>query len=495
MLKDLRIGNSVMARSPATELIEQAAILLAMNPALAEELALSVMETMPDDPRARLIIGSARRRQGNPVDALQILAPLANSFPKATKTHFELGVTLSDLGKTSDAIVALRHALTLDPEFCEAWRVLGDQLFLDGDTAGGEAAFAEHVRTSVQSPQLKRAAEAFAHRKFEEAEELLRTYLTGRPDDAEAMHLMGETLLRIGRYVDAETILACCLDLDPNQDGARFCYAEALFHQQKGSEASEQAQRLLVKKPKDPAYLNLFAACLGLIGEDDRVGEIYQQLLLDYPKQARIWLNYGHALRTIGKRDGAVAAYRRCIAMAPRLGEAYWSLANLKVEDFTPKEVASMLALTENADLEANDRLQLHYALGKAFEDRGDYAASFEQYDQAAKIRRALTPYDHDETSALTQRTEIIFTKRFFADRHGLGYPSKAPIFIVGLPRSGSTLVEQILASHSEVEGTRELPDIGFIARELGWMKKESKAPYPYRVATLNRVDLSSLGS
>jgi tetratricopeptide (TPR) repeat protein len=484
-----------MERASTSELIEQAAILLATNPIEAEERALSIIKRVPGDPRAMLIVGSARRRQGDPVAALRILAPLAKTFPKAVKTNFELGAALSDLGRTEDAIAALQYTLTLDPEFSEAWRALGDQLFLAGDLAAAEQAFAQNVRTSVRTPHLKRAAEALAHKEYLEAEELLRAYLTSCPNDSEALRLMGNTLVKLGRYADAEVLLAFCLDIDPSQDGARFCYAEALFHQQKAVAARGQVEELLLRNPKDPAYLNLFAACLGLLGDDARVDEIYRNLLKDYSKQPGIWLNYGHTLRTVGKSNEALAAYRRCIAMHPTMGEAYWSIADLKVTTFTAEEVKSMLQLIDRTDLEPHDRLHLHYALGKSFEDRRNYESSFKHYERAARIRRSPVTYSRKETTALTQRTVALFTQEFFANRRGSGFASKSPIFIVGLPRSGSTLIEQILASHSKVEGTRELPDVGLIARGLGWAQSNSSDPYPYRVATLKRNDLSSLGS
>jgi len=488
-------GKLGTVQGPSTMSVEQAAALLALDPARAEEWALSFLKVKPGDPRALLILGSARRRLGDPAAAHRVLASLAKSYPKAANTRYELGVTLADLGKTAEAISALRYATTLNPDLPEAWRALGEQLFQEGEISAAETAFAQHLRASIRNPALKGAAKALSHGRLAEAENELRAYLTARADDVEALHLMGETLSRLGRYADAEILLAYCLELDPRRDGTRFSYADALFRQQKGAEAVLQAEHLLRQAPDDPAYLNLLAACLGLIGEDERVGEIYRRLSADYPKQPRIWLNYGHALRTAGKSHDAVAAYRNCIALAPGLGEAYWSLANLKVAVFTREEEAAMLAQVARADLGADDRLHLHYASGKALEDRGNYASSFDHYRQAAQMRRSAVPYDADETTALTQRSKAVFTPEFFANRQGAGAASKAPIFIVGLPRSGSTLIEQILASHSQVEGTRELPDIGFIARDLGWMNSDARqGPYPAGVAALDDASLSALG-
>jgi tetratricopeptide (TPR) repeat protein len=486
------MNNTQKPAGPAP--LVQAATLLATDPEQAQARAHVILKAKPNDPAALLILASAHRRQGDAKAAQRILTPLAKAYPRAANTHYELGAAFAALGKTADAMASLRHATSLNPAPPDAWRLLGELLFGEGDIVGAEAAFAEHLAASVQNPALKPAARALSCGLPGEAEQSLRAYLTGHPSDIEALRLMGEALLRLGRYADAEVILCHCLDLDAGQDGARFSYAEALFRQQKAVPAISQAEKLLAQKPDDPAYLNLLAACFGLVGEDAKVSEIYGRLTGAYPRQPRIWLNYGHALRTVGKSREAMDTYRRSIALDPGLGDAYWSLANLKVASFTAVEEARMLTQLSRAELSVENRLHLHYALGKALEDRGEYAASFEQYRQGARLRREGVTYDAEENTALTRRSGEIFTPSFFAERQGVGVESAAPIFVVGLPRSGSTLVEQILASHSAVEGTRELPDIGFLARDLGWMSSNAGEVYPTRVASLDGASLSALG-
>lgn len=484
-----------MAQGPSVKFVEQAAALLAHDPAKAEAQARAILQAAPDDPRALLILGSARRRQGDPAMAHRVLAPLAKAYPKAANTHYELGATLAALGRPAEAIVALRQAVTLNPDQPEPWRALGEQLFREGEISAAEAAFAGLLCVSIQNPVLKDAAKLLWRGRVDDAEQSLRDYLITRPNDIEALRLMGETLMRKGRHADAETLLAHCLELDANQDDARLSYAGALFNQQKAEEAARQAEQLLKRAPDDPAYLNLLAACLGLVGDDERVGEIYRRLSADYPKHPLIWLNYGHALRAVGQSREAVGAYRKCIALAPSMGEAYWGLANMKLAAFTAEEETAMRVQAARSDLPANDRLHFHYALGKALEDSADYAVSFDHYRQAAGMRRASEPYHADDTTQAAQRTKDIFTRNFFADRAGAGFESHAPIFIVGLPRSGSTLIEQILASHSAVEGTRELPDIGFIAGNLGWSKGDlQNDTYAVNVRALDRAGLVALG-
>ena len=476
-----------------TTAIEQAAGLLGHDPVQAERQAEAILKIAPNDPRAALVLGSARRRGGDPAAALAVLGPLARAFPRAARTHYELGLALAALGDTVGAVAALRHAVGLNRDMAEAWRALGDQLFLAGETAAAETAFAEHVRASVTDPALVPAANAVFEGRTTAAEQMLRTHLQRRPDDPTALRMLAETAAGRGRLDEAEALLRRCLEINPSQDGARFTHADVLFRQQKGSEALAQLQPLLERDPENPAYRNLHAACLGLVGEHERSIEIYEGLLAVFAGQPKLWLNYGHALRTTGRRDAAVAAYKRCIALAPGLGDAYWSLANLKVEPFTAAEEAAMRAQLNRPDLDPEDRLHLHYALGKALEDQGDHGDSFRHYEAGAALRRSQLAYDAGETTALVRRSKALFTPGFFAARAAAGSASEAPIFIVGLPRAGSTLIEQILASHPEVEGVMELPDVARIAADV-MRAAGPAAPYPDVLAGLDPGALTALG-
>jgi tetratricopeptide (TPR) repeat protein len=479
------------ARSQAA-LIERAATLLATDPAQAGRQAETILKVSPNDPRALLILGSARRRLGDVRGARAVLAPLARAYPRAANTQYELGLALSQLGEPG-AAAALRQATALNRDLADAWRALGDILFREGDAPGAEQAYAEHRRAAVTDPALKPAAQALFDGDVVRAETLLRAYVTAHLDDLTATRMLAEVYLRQARYGDAEVLLAHCLAHDPGHDGARFSYTDALFRQQKAPQAIVEVERLLADGPKDPAYLNLWAACLALVGEDVRVIEIYEDLLTDFPRQPRLWLNYGHTLRAVGRREDAVAAYKQSLTLAPGLGDAYWSLANLKVAALDTADESAMTAALARADLAADDRLHLHYALGKALEDRGQHAASFEHYALGAAIRRRETPYDADATTAQLRQSQALFSREFFAARPNMGSASGAPIFIVGLPRSGSTLVEQILASHSAVEGTMELPDIGLAANSLGY-GHVGGASYPDGLARLDANALSALG-
>jgi tetratricopeptide (TPR) repeat protein len=204
-------------------------------------------------------------------------------------------------------------------------------------------------------------------------------------------------------------------------------------------------------------------------------------------------MSYGHALRAAGRRDESVAAYHRSIDLAPSLGEAYWSLANLKTVPFTPAQVVAMRQALARPELDDDDRLHMHYSLGRALEVAGEYAESFAHYAEGARIRRGQVRYSAEDTHAAVERAKLLFGAEFFARHDGEGFADPAPIFVVGLPRSGSTLIEQILSSHSAVEGTMELPDLAILAREIGGGTSAGSA-YPECLDALAADAVAALG-
>ena len=469
-----------------TDALRRAQALLASDPTAAGREAEAALRHAPNDPRAALILAVARRRLGDAGGALAVLRPLAGAFPNDGLTQYELGLALAACGEEGAALAALRRATELMPDQPDPWRALGDLLFRRGDNVAAADAFAQHARASVTDPRLKDAAAAAHAGRLMEAETMLRTLLAAGPDDIQALALLGDVLARQGRDADAELALARCLQLEPRFDGARFGLASALFRQQKMADARPHLEQLAKTYPGEAAYLNLLAATLVALGEYDPALALYASLVAAHERQPLVWLNHAHCLRTVGRIDESVAAYRRAIALDEALGEAYLGLANLKVAAFADAEVEAMRALIQRRDLTPTDRQQLAFALGKALEDRGEHASSFARYAEGAALRRAEAGYDAGANAEETRRAVRLFTPDFFAERADVGVAAGDPIFIVGLPRSGSTLIEQILASHSQVEGTAELPDLGFIARSLG--------PWPEGLATLTAAKARELG-
>jgi tetratricopeptide (TPR) repeat protein len=353
----------------------------------------------------------------------------------------------------------------------------------------------ETLAASVRDPRLMEAGLALVEGRLAVAEGLLRPHLKEKPTDIAAIRMMAELAGRLGRYGDAEALLRRALELAPGFTAARANLATVLYRQNRPAEAIEMLDALLDEQPENPSHQNLKAAALGRIGGFEEALHIYRQVLDRLPDQARIWMSYGHVLKTVGRLDEGIAAYRRAIGLAPALGEAWWSLANLKTVRLDVTDVEAMNAALSAPGLSRDDLFHLHFALGKAHDDAGEPEHAFGHYAEGNRLRRELIGYDADETSRGVDRSVALFTPAFFAERKGWGSPAPDPIFILGMPRSGSTLLEQILASHAQVEGTMELPDIPALVKRLGARtRKSEESAYPETLATLGPDALRALG-
>jgi len=475
--------------------LAHASRLLATDPALAGEQAAEIIKAVGDHPMALLVLGVSHRARGDIDGALGILQPLATAQPNSAMAQLELGIALSRARQGDEAIAALRRAVKLKPDLPQAWLALGDHLMAMDDAEGADAAYANHLRFSTRDPQLLAAANALHEQRIPEAEALLREHLKRAPTDVAAIRMLAEVAMRLGRNEDAENLLARSLELSPSFHTARQNYALVLHRSNKPAEALEQIDRLLAHEPDNPGYRNLKAVVLCRIGDYEPAVDLYQQILKVYPKHPRIWMSYGHALKTAGHQDRAIEAYRRSLQLEPGSGEVWWSLANLKTFRFSAGDRSVMQRELAKSDLASEHRQHLEFALGKALEDDGEYEASFLHYQQGNDLRRATLAYSAKDTAARVARIKRGYTREFFEQRRGYGAVAADPIFIVGLPRAGSTLLEQILSSHSAVEGTMELPEITSITRELRGQGSAGQAmPYHDVLEAMDADELRALG-
>ena len=440
--------------------LAHASRLLAVRPALAAEQACEILKVVPLQPQAMLILGLARAEDGD-VDG---------------------------------SIDALTRAVSLQPALPDAWLVLAEQLRARGDAEASDRAYAHYIKAATRDPRLMGAAAALCDNRIPEAEALLRTHLAQQPNDVAALRMLAEVAARLLRYSDAQRLLERCLELAPSFDAARHNYATVLNRQGRSAEALEQCARLLAKDPRNPAYRSLQAATAANLGDYADSIAAYESVLRDYPQQAKLWMSYGHALRTTGNVAESIAAYRRALSLEPTLGEVWWSLANLKTFRFSEADVLAMRQALALGDLADEDRMHFEFALGKALEDAASYPDSFAHYAAANALRRSRHGYDPQEMSRFVRRSKQQLTGQFFAERTGAGAQARDPIFIVGLPRAGSTLIEQILGSHPLVEGTMELPQLPNIARKLAGPKQEEEGMFLKRLAALTRDELRALG-
>ena len=341
----------------------------------------------------------------------------------------------------------------------------------------------------LRNPVLLEAAVALNENRLHDAEPLLRQHLKADPFDVAAIRMMAELAGRIGRLKDAEALLRRAVELAPNFIPARSNLAIVLYRQNRADEAISELEALSTLDPDDVTHDSLKAAAKGRLGDYEEAIELYGSVLERFPGQPKIWMSYGHLLKTVGQQAESVAAYRRALDVSPALGEVWWSLANLKTVRFDDADIALMEAGLARADISTEDRFHLHFALGKALEDRKDVAASFHHYDEGNRLRAAELESHERNVTRHVEVAKALFTPEFFAQRAGQGCDAADPVFILGLPRAGSTLLEQILSSHSMVEGTMELPDIPHIAGQLGSIEH-----WPDRLAGASPDDLKRMG-
>lgn len=363
------------------------------------------------------------------------------------------------------------------------------------DAANPFAKAAESLRPRqpLRHPRLREAAALLDDNRSGPAAKLLREFLNGHPRDATALHLLAETAMRQGRSEEAEAVLAQCLDLSPDSLAARFSYANTLLQLRKPEAALREADALLDREAGNPLFRRLKAIALELTGDYAGSAACWRALVEDYPAERDCWLRYGHVLRAMGLREDCVAAYRRAIEIDPAFGGAYWSLADLKRFRFGETEIAQMEAQLARSHHAAADRTRLHFSLGKAYADLGAFDKSFDHYAKANALHRVGLKHDPDVLTAYVGRCKSLFTAEFFRARPGFGCDSRDPIFIVGMARSGSTLVEQVLASHPKVEGTRELSDLASLARRLQ-SEGPRAADYPAMLEKLDAAAATRLG-
>ncbi|QNN46178.1 sulfotransferase [Thermomonas brevis] len=488
-----------MSAQPRTASIEAALAhalrLLDAQPALAAEQAHEILAAAPGHPGAELLLGMAANAQGDFARAEAILDPLSRGQPRSAKTWLELARARIGAGRRVEAMPCLERAVALQPGLSGAWLALADLRFAAGDEDGADAAYLQHVRHSAHDPELLAAADALARGELPDAETRLRARLARQPFDVAALRMLAELAARLGRNEEAALLLEHALERAPGFDAARRNYAAVLNRGNRHAEALAEIDALLERAPGDPPLRNMRAVVLGKLGDFDGAIATYEAVLARTPEQWQVWLGYGHALKTANRTDDAVAAYRRAIALKPGFGGAWWSLANLKTVRFDAADIEAMRAQLRRGDLDDDARLHFEFALGKALEDAGEDADAFAHYARGNALRRRQLPYDAALGRERTRRAIRTYTRAFFAERAGAGCPAPDPIFVVGMPRAGSTLIEQILSSHPQVEGTMELPSLIAITRELRQREGNPETTsYHDVLAGLDRAELAALG-
>jgi len=462
----------------------------------ALEAAEGRLVDLPENRDLLLIAALSLRHLHRVADAMEVLDRLERLQPTFSRLHQERGLCQVQLKDAPNAIASLLRAVNGNPALPASWHMLARLYGMVGDAANAATA-SEHVAVLKGLPvEVVTATSLFSDGDLAPAEQIVRKFLLANGDHPEAMRLLARIALAHDVLDEAEILLAAVLELAPDYRAARYDYAQTLIKRQKYSQAITPIDQLLETEPANLDYRTLAATSAVGLGQNERAIAIYQDMLKDAPGSWDVPLWMGHALKTIGRVPEAIQSYRAAAAARPDFGDAYWSLANLKTYRFEDDDIVRMRAEEASSTIGLADRYHLCFALGKALEDRGETAESWQYYERGNALKRSESRYSPEVIETNTRRQVEVCTPDFFADRAGWGDPARDPIFILGLPRSGSTLLEQILASHSEVEGTQELSDIQRIVLELqGRDPDEDNPRYPATLGDLTSEDFRQLGA
>jgi tetratricopeptide (TPR) repeat protein len=465
------------------------------QPAAALHAAGALLVTVPENRDVLYLRAVAQRLSGDIPGALDTLAALERLHPRFSGLYQERGHCHVALKQAPEAREAFLRAVSINPALPASWRLLESLYRMAGQAQQAEQA-AEHVATMAQLPsEVVTATALFSDGEIAPAEQLIRAYLRGHGDHVEAMRLLARIGLERDVLDDAQLLLERVLELAPDYRLARFEYAQLLAKRHLFLEARSQAEQLLAVDRDDRNYRTLYALTLVGLGQHEQALELYRNLLAGATQPADLHLSIAHCLKTLGATEAAVAEYRAAASARPGYGEAFWSLANLKRYRFTDGEIDRMRAAESAPATAPVDRYHLCFALGKALEDQAEFAQSFEYYRHGNALKRASSGYEAAQLEAGARLQRQVCTPALFARHAGAGSPAADPIFIVGLPRSGSTLIEQILSSHSAVEGTQELADLPRMVNGLqGRETPHGEAVYPRILARMTVADCGRLG-
>ncbi|NNE57991.1 MAG: tetratricopeptide repeat protein [Hellea sp.] len=414
------------------------------------------------------------RLQKNYKDADEKLAELRRNAPDFGRGLQELGHLNRDQGRLDEALNAYRRATRANPGLTAAWQFQYKILQNQGKMQAANQAKFQADRLAGLPPILLAATNLIYENKPYKAETLVRKFLQEKPHHIEAMRLLAEIASRFGVFDEADFLLESAIEFSPEDVQLRLDYIQILRKRQRFAAALEQAKIVYARDPNNPVFQSYLAIESMQTGDHETAFELFSKVLEALPNDFATLTSLGHAYKTFGNHEEAIENYRAAYKVKPDYGDAYFGLANLKTYIFTDEEMAQMEALVERTDISFADRVNLCFSLGKGHEDLGNYSESFKYYEDGNRLKRAQSIYRAEDMTTELEAQAAVCTSELFEQQGGNGCPADDPIFIVGLPRAGSTLLEQIIASHSRVDGTLELPNILSISYKL---KGRHRAP------------------
>ena len=460
---------------------------------MAEQLCRDALTQFPDEPNLLSLLGAALNRQCRGREAEPLLRRALEEEPGYAKGHEELGRSLLQLGRFDEAIESLYKALDLDPKLQSAQLTLVHALTESGRTEQANQLMQSFLRADPARELIAKAAEHHRAGRLEEAEGIYREILQRDPRNLEALRLLALIAMDAEHYGQAEKLLQRAVEIAPDFLAAWIDLSRAQLERLDLSAALQSIERAAALNPRSANVQVHVANALARSGRHNEAIETYGRATELKPDWPAGYLGLGNALKTVGRQAEAIAAYRRAAVLRPDQSEAWWSLSNLKTFRFEDAEIEAMERQLESPALPDEARVQFSFALAKAREDRGEPARAFELYELGNRTRRRLENYDPVQTEVINERIIDVFDADFLARHAGCGHPDPAPIFVVGLPRSGSTLIEQILASHSQVDATHELPEVGRLIQGINRERKD-RVTYPEAVRDFNDAAWAALG-
>lgn len=433
----------------------------------AERLISDLKSQHPDDPNVQYVQCLLLRLQGRLQEARDELENLTTCAQGHARAYQELATVSLALNAPESAYRAAETAVAIDASLINCWQYLV-ALREKFDPSNVESARQQLGFLQGLPKELHTVISYLESDRLKDAERLVKFFLRSNKTHPEGMRLLAEVLTRKNILDEAQFVMETLVELQPQMVPAQLQLFHVLMRRQRFHAAFEIADKLRCEFPSDENEIKrAYTASAFAIGHIDEAKSLYEELAHLHPNDHIIPISQGHIFNATGERDKAVEAFKRCIALKPTHGNSYWSLANTKSYQFTDPEVRDMQALESADDIGDIDRIQICFALGKALEDRHDFVESFAYYERGNALKLPTTFYDPAQLRKRVEAQIKVCTREFFKERANAGSNAADPIFIVGLPRAGSTLLEQILASHSMIDGTMELHNILDLAKRL----------------------------
>ena len=454
-----------------------------------------LLESYPNSEDALYMLALCNRYTRCFQESLSILIRLVELVPDSGRAWQETGHTHRDMGQLQEALHDYTRACQLNPALAGSWNSMQKIATQQGRMRQADYAQRNIERIKKTPKPLVVAADMIAEGKLLRAEDICRDFLKKVPHHIEAMRLLADIGLKLGVLSDAEFLLESAVLFAPDNVQVRMDYIQALTRRQFYGKALEQSKHLLDGEPNSAQFQSLHAVSSVQAGDLETALLMFDKVLTTLPNDPRTLTSKGHALKTRGDFDVSVDSYRQALIAHPEHGEAYYALANLKTYRYSDTEMKAMHAQQANPQLTHMDRVYLSFALGKAYEDQGDYEHSFNQYARGNALKKTQSRYSAEVTTRDIQAQISVCDTDFFRNMDGAGHQVSDPIFIVGLPRAGSTLLEQILSSHSLVDGTQELPNILSLSQSLRRRgRQEFGSDYPQILEKMNKNEFTEFG-